>query len=105
MALHSIGGASALPIALAVIPSLPRPYLARLVARMIDRLDELDGDADIEPDDEDMGAEDDPQGFDPESDFCSSHEDFGTHPLRSVDRGEVRRIKRAARDLRRRRAA
>lgn len=31
---------------LAAIPSLPRPMLARLVDHMIDRLDELDGNAD-----------------------------------------------------------
>ncbi len=66
MALQSIGGASALPIALAVIPSLPRPYLARLVARMIDRLDEMDGDDDLEEDDGDTGIEDDPRGCDGE---------------------------------------
>ncbi|GEM71119.1 hypothetical protein SAQ01S_08850 [Sphingomonas aquatilis NBRC 16722] len=33
---------------LAAIPSLPRPMLARLVDQMIDRLDEMDGDADDE---------------------------------------------------------
>lgn len=33
---------------LAAIPSLPRPTLTRLVDHMIDRLDELDGDADLE---------------------------------------------------------
>lgn len=33
---------------LAAIPSLPRPMLTRLVDQMIDRLDELDGDADDE---------------------------------------------------------
>ena len=33
---------------LATIPSLPRPILDRLVARMIDRLDEMDGDDDLE---------------------------------------------------------
>lgn len=41
---------------LAVIPSLPRAELARLTERMIDRMDELDGDADLEDlreDDED----------------------------------------------------
>lgn len=31
------------------IPSLPRPLLERLAERMIERLDELDGDADWEP--------------------------------------------------------
>lgn len=40
-----------LDIALAVIPSLPRAVLARLVERAIDRLDEIDGDADREEDD------------------------------------------------------
>lgn len=41
---------------LAVIPSLPRAELARLTERMIDRMDELDGDPDLEDlrdDDED----------------------------------------------------
>ena len=33
---------------LASIPSLPRPILSRLTLRMIERLDELDGDSDIE---------------------------------------------------------
>ena len=50
-ALREQGGASALPILLATLPSLPRPILARLTARMIDRMDELDGDDDLEVDD------------------------------------------------------
>ena len=33
---------------LSAIPSLPRPMLARLVDHMIERLDELDDDADLE---------------------------------------------------------
>lgn len=40
----------------AAIPSLPRAELARLTMRMIDRLDEIDGDPDLEhlsDDDED----------------------------------------------------
>ena len=103
MALHSIGGASALPIALALIPSMPRPVLKRLVARMIDRLDEIDGNADLEDDDADTGAEDDPHGFDPEDDYCLAHEDYGTGSyLTHSDIKEVRRIARAARDIRRR---
>lgn len=55
-----IGGASALPLdlALSIIPSLPRPLLARFVARAIDHLDLADGDPDLE--------EDDPQGEDSE---------------------------------------
>lgn len=40
------------PIGLATlleaIPRLPRPTLARLIDRMVDRLDELDGDCDLE---------------------------------------------------------
>lgn len=67
---HSLGGASALPLSLAlsVIPSLPRPLLSRLVARAIERLDELDGDPDLEdcgdaePTDE-REPEDDGTGF------------------------------------------
>lgn len=66
MALQSIGGASALPIALAVIPSLPRPLLKRLVSRAIEHLDEMDGDPDLEDDGFDLGIEDDPLGFDAE---------------------------------------
>lgn len=34
---------------LAVIPSMPRPALARLVQQAIDRMDDLDGDPDFEP--------------------------------------------------------
>ena len=37
-----------LELALTVIPSLPRPILARIVARAIERLDEIDGDPDAE---------------------------------------------------------
>lgn len=50
---HTLGGASALPlsVALAIIPSLPRPLLSRLVARAIERLDEMDGQIDDEDDD------------------------------------------------------
>ena len=52
MATHPahIGRASALPLstALSIIPSLPRPLLARLVERALERLDEIDGDADLE---------------------------------------------------------
>ena len=43
-------------IMLAVIPSLPRAELARLTTRMIDRMDDIDGDPDLEhlrDDDED----------------------------------------------------
>jgi hypothetical protein len=63
---HDFGRASALPLsaALAIIPSLPRPLLSRLVARAIERLDEIDGDPDLEPDDpgEDNGDAEQEQG-------------------------------------------
>lgn len=47
---HDFGRASALPfeVALASISSLPRPLLDRLVDRAIERLDELQPDADLE---------------------------------------------------------
>lgn len=47
------GGASALPFAivLRIIPSLPRPLLARFVERAIERLDATDGEPDLEDDD------------------------------------------------------
>lgn len=37
-----------LPAVLASIPSFPRPVIERLVARMIEHLDEQDGDPDLE---------------------------------------------------------
>lgn len=43
---------------LAAIPKLPRPALNRLVARMIDRLDDMDGDPDLEPDADDEDTHD-----------------------------------------------
>lgn len=45
-----------LDVMLSAIPSLPRPILARLTAKMIDRMDELDGDPDLEDGDEDRCA-------------------------------------------------
>jgi hypothetical protein len=55
MASHGpeFGSASALPLAtaLAIIPTLPRPLLNRLVERAIDHMDRQDGDPDLEPDD------------------------------------------------------
>ena len=48
---------ASLDAALAMLPSLPRPLLSRLVARAIERLDEIDGDTDVEPDgDEEDGS-------------------------------------------------
>lgn len=44
-----VGEASAFPTALAAILSQPRPVIAALAARLIDRLDELDGCDDFEP--------------------------------------------------------
>lgn len=44
---------------LAVLPSMPRPILTRLSARLIERLDELDGDEDLEDDDPAGGSADD----------------------------------------------
>jgi hypothetical protein len=41
--------ATPLDLLLASVPSLPRAILARLTARMIERLDELDGDPGLEP--------------------------------------------------------
>ena len=38
-----------LNVALAIVPTLPRPILSRLVARAIEQLDEMDGDADLGP--------------------------------------------------------
>lgn len=55
-------GASRLPadVALALIPSLPRSHLERLVQQLIDRMDEADGETDLEPEETDhSGAEDD----------------------------------------------
>ncbi|MES3084953.1 hypothetical protein O6X71_19385 [Sphingomonas faeni] len=44
---------------LASVPSLPRALLSRLTARMINRMDELDGDPDLEPDEDCCAAGDD----------------------------------------------
>lgn len=43
-----IGPSLPLDMLLTVIPSLPRPVLARLTTHMIERMDELDGDPDLE---------------------------------------------------------
>lgn len=61
------GGASASPVPLDLLltylPSLPRPILSRLTARMIDRLDELDGDPDLEEDNEDRAQDESEPDF------------------------------------------
>lgn len=52
-------GASRLPadLALSLIPSLPRATLERLAQRIIDHLDDMDGDNDVEPNgDEEDGS-------------------------------------------------
>jgi hypothetical protein len=65
MASHSFdyGRASALPLSavLGAIPSYPRPVIERLVSRLIDHLDEQDGDPDLE-----LTNDDDEDGHDAE---------------------------------------
>lgn len=51
--------ATPLDVLLASVPTLPRAILARLTARMIERLDELDGDTDLEPETDCCAAGDD----------------------------------------------
>lgn len=53
---HDLGRASALPLSavLATIPSYPRAIIERLVARLIEHLDATDGDADLEPDGDEL---------------------------------------------------
>ena len=46
---RAIGTHLPLSVALAILPTLPRPYLARLVANAIDLMDEQDGDENLEP--------------------------------------------------------
>lgn len=55
-------GATPLDVLLASVPSLPRAILARLTARMIDRMDALDGDTDLAPDEDCCAAGDDDPG-------------------------------------------
>ena len=58
----------------AVIPSLPRPELARLTERMIDRMDELDGDADSELHGDEM------DGHNGEDEFLDHSANWLGHP-------------------------
>lgn len=93
-----------LDVLLATIPSLPRAVLSRLTARLIERMDEIDGDPDREDDDPDTGIEDDPQGFDPEQDYGGEElgerdeaDDYFDHcPIsdREAYRDQLRRIRR-----------
>lgn len=60
-------------LALSVIPSLPRPVLERLAQQIIDRLDDMDGDTDLEPNgDEEDGnlSEDDDRYYSGEGAGC-----------------------------------
>lgn len=59
---------------LAAIPSFPRPVLARLTERMIDRMDEIDGDADIEPNGDEL------DGHLAEDDFHHQNANWLGHP-------------------------
>ncbi len=54
------GRVAVLPIEaiLSAIPQLPRSALNRLVARMIDHLDDMDSDPDLEPDADDEDTHD-----------------------------------------------
>lgn len=74
-------GASRLPadIALSMLPSLPRPVLERLAQSIIDRLDDMDGDPDIEPDGD-------------EQDHGNAEDDWRTPCLPSYDGEDVGEI-------------
>ncbi len=62
--LHS---SAPLDVLLSALPSLPRPLLARLTTRLIERLDEIDGDPDFQQADGD------------ELDFNAAEDDFCDH--------------------------
>lgn len=73
------GAALTLPLDLILdtIPSLPRPLLSRMVQKMIDRLDQMDADSDLEPEDTDhSGGEDD---------FCCTMQDGPGCPISDPD--------------------
>lgn len=73
--------ATPLDLLLASVPSLPRAILARLTARMLERLDELDGDPDLE-DDDPAGADDDLGEADP----CRPEPGFSARfPIHATD--------------------
>lgn len=73
--------ATPLDVLLASVPSLPRAILALLTARMIERMDELDGDPDLE-DDDPAGADDDRGEADP----CRPEPGFAAiRPIYSID--------------------
>lgn len=70
-----IPDAAPLDLLLGSVPSLPRAILARLTARMIERLDELDGDPDLEPDYDDTSIDDGPCDTDTDREAGSWAED------------------------------
>ena len=93
-----------LDAALAILPSLPRPVLARLVCRMIEQLDQMDGDPEAEELDQedsfalswyttgyigagcpvsdcDTGIEDDPLGCYPETDYGGDEAGEAEHSI------------------------
>jgi len=53
-----------LDVLLAAIPSLPRAVLSRLTDRLVERLDEIDGDCDREDYDTDLEDNGDREGID-----------------------------------------
>ncbi|MDZ7895438.1 MAG: hypothetical protein U5M50_11065 [Sphingobium sp.] len=89
---------------LASIPSLPRPALERLAQRIIDRLDDLDGDPDAEDGDEDRCPSWDDDhisdarpigqiGFDPIGAFsCEDAEDDDPGGGNVEDEGQINEI-------------
>ena len=83
MASHApdFGRASALPLSavLGTIPSYPRPIIERLVARLIEHLDEQDGDSDSEAN----GDEQD--GSTAEDDWHHSSRERGLSLLRACE--------------------
>lgn len=65
---------------LSAIPSLPRAALARLVQKAIDRMDDIDGDPDLE--------EDDPAGGDVCDELHDVREHYQPRPLYGVDQSK-----------------
>ena len=61
---RAIGSHMPLNVALAILPTLPRPLLVRLVANAIDLIDTRDGDPDLEAEvtEQDDEAEEDDHG-------------------------------------------
>ena len=103
---RAIGSHLPLNVALAILPSLPRPYLVRLVDNAIDLLNEQDGDADLEPEvteqDDEPELDDEPEQDDPkEADDHgggnvedegegAEYEDVGECGSHAIDQRELR---------------